>query len=50
MPFFIDIVVVGALEFSIDLGRDKRKDAARGEGNEDFVGVVGFVSENASDV
>ncbi|MDR1233132.1 MAG: hypothetical protein LBJ75_02645 [Puniceicoccales bacterium] len=50
MPFFVDVLVVEALKIPVALGRDERNDAARGKGKDDFVGIVGFVGENASGI
>jgi hypothetical protein len=37
-----------ALTLFIDHGRDKRKNVAIGKGKEDFLGVIGFNSEDVS--
>jgi hypothetical protein len=50
VSFFVDIFVIMALKFSVDLGRDQRNDAAREKGKDDIVGIVGFIGENISGV
>jgi hypothetical protein len=47
---WVNVFIIGALEFSAPLRRNDGNDAERGKRRDDLIGILGSVSENTAGV